>query len=153
MASRGVNKVILIGHLGRDPELRQLKNGHPVCNLSVATSRMRRDQETDSQVEETEWHRVVLFRKLAEIAEQYLRKGSQVYIEGRLQTRKWQDREGNERWSTEVIGSEMTMLGSSSGGGGGRQGREPSSEPARRDDSSWSPPASKDAGFDDDVPF
>ena len=156
MASRGVNKVILVGNLGSDPDVRQTGSGITVCNLSLATSRMRRDQETDSQVEETEWHRVVMFRKLAEIAEQYLKKGSQIYVEGRLQTRKYQDRDGNDRWSTEVIANEMTMLGSGGGAGGGRDGgarREYTPRSATGGAGADGPPDAKEDGFDDDVPF
>ena len=121
---RGVNKVILVGNLGGDPELRQTNNGTSVCNFNLATSFVRRNAETGETTETTEWHRVVLFKRLAEIAEQYLKKGDQAYIEGRLSTRKWQDREGNDRWTTEVIGSELQMLGSPRGGqrGGQRDG-------------------------------
>lgn len=114
---RGINKVILVGNLGGDPELRQTNNGTSVCNFNLATSFVRRNAETGETTETTEWHRVVLFKRLAEIAEQYLKKGDQAYIEGRLSTRKWQDREGNDRWTTEVIGSELQMLGSPRGGG------------------------------------
>ena len=122
---RGINKVILVGNLGGDPELRQTNNGTSVCNFNLATSFVRRNPETGDTTETTEWHRVVLFKRLAEIAEQYLKKGDQAYIEGRLSTRKWQDREGNDRWTTEVIGSELQMLGSPRGGqrgGGQREG-------------------------------
>ena len=123
---RGINKVILVGNLGGDPELRQTNNGTSVCNFNLATSFVRRNPETGDTTETTEWHRVVLFKRLAEIAEQYLKKGDQAYIEGRLSTRKWQDREGNDRWTTEVIGSELQMLGSPRGGQrGGQRGDGP----------------------------
>ncbi|QCI16768.1 single-stranded DNA-binding protein [Buchnera aphidicola (Aphis craccivora)] len=114
MASRGVNKVILIGHLGQDPEVRYMPNGNAVVNMTLATSENWKDKNTGETKEKTEWHRVVLFGKLAEIAGEYLRKGSQVYIEGSLQTRKWQDQNGLERYTTEVIvniGGTMQMLG------------------------------------------
>ena len=122
---RGINKVILVGNLGGDPELRQTNSGTSVCNFNLATSFVRRNPETGETTETTEWHRVVLFKRLAEIADQYLKKGDQAYIEGRLSTRKWQDREGNDRWTTEVIGSELQMLGSPRGGqrGGQRDGQ------------------------------
>ncbi|QIQ41540.1 MAG: single-stranded DNA-binding protein [Buchnera aphidicola (Aphis urticata)] len=114
MASRGVNKVILIGHLGQDPEVRYMPNGNAVVNMTLATSENWKDKNTGESKEKTEWHRVVLFGKLAEIAGEYLRKGSQVYIEGSLQTRKWQDQNGLERYTTEIIvniGGTMQMLG------------------------------------------
>ena len=120
---RGINKVILVGNLGGDPELRQTNSGTSVCNFNLATSFVRRNPETGDTTETTEWHRVVLFKRLAEIADQYLKKGDQAYIEGRLSTRKWQDREGNDRWTTEVIGSELQMLGSPRGGQRGLQRR------------------------------
>ncbi|MDO2949866.1 single-stranded DNA-binding protein [Aeromonas simiae] len=121
MASRGVNKVILIGNLGQDPEVRYMPSGGAVTNITLATSDTWRDKQTGEQKERTEWHRVVLFGKLAEVAGEYLRKGSQVYIEGRLQTRKWQDQNGQERYTTEVvvdIGGSMQMLGGRPQGGG-----------------------------------
>ena len=120
MASRGVNKVILIGNLGQDPEVRYMPNGGAVTNITLATSESWRDKQTGEMKEKTEWHRVVIFGKLAEIAGEYLKKGSQVYIEGSLQTRKWQDQSGQERYTTEVvvnIGGSMQMLGGRSGGG------------------------------------
>ncbi|MFP1882570.1 single-stranded DNA-binding protein SSB1 [Lonsdalea quercina] len=120
MASRGVNKVILLGNLGQDPEVRYMPNGGAVANITLATSESWRDKQTGEQKEKTEWHRVVLFGKLAEVAGEYLRKGSQVYIEGQLQTRKWQDQSGTDRYTTEVvvnIGGTMQMLGGRAGGG------------------------------------
>jgi single-strand DNA-binding protein len=109
--AKGVNKVILIGHLGNDPEIRYSASGTAVANISLATNSSRKDPQTDQWIEETEWHRVVMFNRLAEVAGQYLRKGSQIYVEGRLQTRKWQDNEGRERYTTEIIANEMQMLG------------------------------------------
>ncbi|UYA61824.1 Single-stranded DNA-binding protein [Pectobacterium sp. F1-1] len=120
MASRGVNKVILVGNLGQDPEVRYMPNGGAVANITLATSESWRDKQTGEQKEKTEWHRVVLFGKLAEVAGEYLRKGSQVYIEGALQTRKWSDQAGVERYTTEVVvnvGGTMQMLGGRQGGG------------------------------------
>lgn len=132
MASRGVNKVILVGNLGQDPEVRYMPNGGAVANITLATSESWRDKQTGENKEITEWHRVVLFGKLAEVAGEYLRKGSQVYIEGQLRTRKWQDQGGQERYTTEVVvnvGGTMQMLGGRQGGnaggapaGGGQQG-------------------------------
>lgn len=117
MASRGINKVILIGHLGQDPEIRYMPNGNAVANINLATSEVWKDKSTGENKERTEWHRVVIFSKLAEIAREYLKKGSQVYIEGTLQTRKWQDQQGLERYITEIIvniGGTMQMLGNRS---------------------------------------
>jgi single-strand DNA-binding protein len=120
MASRGVNKVILVGNLGQDPEVRYMPNGGAVANITLATSESWRDKATGEQKEKTEWHRVVLFGKLAEVAGEYLRKGSQVYIEGALQTRKWTDQAGVEKYTTEIVvnvGGTMQMLGGRQGGG------------------------------------
>ena len=117
MASRGVNKVTLLGNLGQDPEMRYLPDGHAVCNLTLATSESWRDKNTGQPQERTEWHRVVMFRRLAEIAGEYLRKGAKVYLEGKLQTRKWQDKDGNDRYTTEIVVDEMQMLGGRDGGG------------------------------------
>ena len=108
--ARGINKVILIGNLGADPEVRHTQGGNAVANLSLATSETWRDKTTGETRENTEWHRVVMFGRLGEIAGEYLKKGSKVYIEGRLQTRKWQDRDGNDRYTTEIVGNEMQML-------------------------------------------
>ncbi|MDM3576559.1 single-stranded DNA-binding protein, partial [Proteus mirabilis] len=124
MASKGVNKVILIGHLGQDPEIRYMPSGGAVANLTLATSESWRDKQTGEMKEKTEWHRVAIFGKLAEIAGEYLRKGSQVYIEGSLQTRKWQDQSGQDRYTTEVvvnIGGTMQMLGGNGGNQAGSQ--------------------------------
>jgi single-strand DNA-binding protein len=117
--ARGINKVILIGNLGADPETRAMPSGTTVANLRIATSESWRDKQSGEQQERTEWHRVALFGRLAEIAGEYLRKGSQVYIEGSLRTRKWQDKQGNERYSTEIIGNELQMLGGRGGAGAG----------------------------------
>ncbi|MBS0877069.1 MULTISPECIES: single-stranded DNA-binding protein [unclassified Tatumella] len=122
MASRGVNKVILVGNLGQDPEVRYMPNGGAVTNITLATSESWRDKQTGENKEITEWHRVVLFGKLAEVAGEYLRKGSQVYIEGQLRTRKWQDQSGQDRYTTEVVvnvGGTMQMLGGRQGGNAG----------------------------------
>ena len=144
--ARGINKVILVGNVGKDPETRYMPNGKAVTNFSIATSDGWTDKQTGDKQERTEWHNVVLFEKLAEIASQYLRKGSQVYIEGSLRTRKWQDKEGKDRYTTEIVGREMQMLGGRSGSAGGG-GSSESSAPA-----SSAPPAD-DGGFDDDIPF
>ena len=120
--ARGVNKVILIGNLGADPETRAMPSGTTVANLRVATSESWRDKQTGEQQERTEWHRVALFGRLAEVAGEYLRKGSQVYIEGSLRTRKWQDKQGNDRYSTEIVGNDLQMLGGRGGGAAGAPG-------------------------------
>jgi single-strand DNA-binding protein len=159
--ARGVNKVILIGHLGADPETRAMPSGSSVANLRIATTESWRDKQSGEQQERTEWHRVALFGRLAEIASEYLKKGSQVYIEGSLRTRKWQDKQGNERYSTEIVGNEMQMLGGRGGGGAGASGgggaaaggmpREPAPD--------YAGPSGGGAGggekedFDDDIPF
>ena len=116
--ARGINKVILVGNLGADPETRAMPSGSTVANLRIATSESWRDKQSGEQQERTEWHRVVLFGRLGEVAAEYLKKGSQVYIEGSLRTRKWQDKQGVERYSTEIVGNEMQMLGGRGGGGG-----------------------------------
>ena len=122
MASRGVNKAIIIGNLGVDPDVRYLPSGGQVTNIRVATSEQWRDKNTGENRENTEWHRIVFFGKLAEIAGEYLKKGSQVYIEGRLQTRKWQGQDGQDRYTTEIVANEMQMLGGRPGAGGGQGG-------------------------------
>jgi single-strand DNA-binding protein len=151
MSSRGVNKVILVGNLGKDPEVRYTPDGRGIANLTIATSEIWKDKNTGQQQEKTEWHRVVIFGKLAEIAGEYLRKGSQVYLEGKLQTRKWQDQSGADRYSTEVIldiNGVMQMLGSRQGENQG--GRQQSVRPQQRPQQS-APPIDDD--FDDDIPF
>jgi single-strand DNA-binding protein len=156
--ARGLNKVILIGNLGADPETRAMPSGTTVANLRVATSENWRDKQSGEQQERTEWHRVALFGRLGEVAAEYLRKGSQVYIEGKLRTRKWQDKQGVERYSTEIIGDEMLMLGGRGGAPGagassgvaGAEGRERAPEAADRADA-----GGRGGGndFDDDIPF
>ncbi|OFA32846.1 single-stranded DNA-binding protein [Glaciecola punicea] len=121
MASRGVNKVIIVGNLGNDPEIRYMPNGNAVANLSIATSESWKDQQ-GAQQERTEWHKVTMYRRLAEVAGEYLKKGSQIFVEGKLQTRKWQDQQGNDRYTTEIIADNMQMMGGGGGGGGGNQG-------------------------------
>jgi single-strand DNA-binding protein len=165
--ARGINKVILVGNLGNDPEVRYAANGSAIANISVATTDSWKDKNTGEQQDRTEWHRVVMFNRLGEIAGEYLKKGSQVYIEGKLQTRKWQDQSGQDKYSTEIVASEMQMLGgrgggSEMGGGGGYQapqqrqqapqqqggqqgGQQASPQPAAQ------PQPSND--FDDDIPF
>ncbi len=152
--ARGINKVILVGHLGADPESRAMPSGRNVTNLRLATSESWKDKQSGEQKERTEWHGIVLYDRLGEVASEYLRKGSQVYIEGRLQTRKWQDKEGKDRYTTEIIANDMQMLGGRSGAGGAPAGG--SSEPRER--SSAPEPAAAGAGagpsdFDDYVPF
>ena len=158
MAKGSVNKVILVGHLGADPETRYMPSGGAVTNVRIATNEQWKDKTSGDQQERTEWHSVVLFDKLGEIAAEYLRKGSQVYIEGSLRTRKWQDKEGKDRYTTEIVAREMQMLGGrggAGGGGGGGGGMEPrSSRPAPSDDRSSPPPRDEGGGeFDDDIPF
>ena len=151
MASRGVNKVILVGNVGNDPEFRVMPNGNGVCNLSVATSETWKDKNTGDTQEKTEWHNVVFFNKLAEIVEQYVKKGTKLYIEGRLQTRSW-EQDGVKRYMTEIIGSEMQMLDSRNGGNHQQQ----SGQPAAQQHSSASAPAKAPSNFDnfdDDIPF
>jgi single-strand DNA-binding protein len=158
--ARGVNKVILIGHLGADPETRAMPSGMQVANLRLATTESWKDKASGEQQERTEWHSVALFGRLGEIAAEYLRKGSQVYIEGRLRTRKWQDKEGRDRYTTEIVGSDMQMLGGRGGPGGGGGGGG-----GYTDTSSRAEPAEATLGggsgaggaprddFDDDIPF
>lgn len=147
MASRGVNKVILVGNLGQDPEVRYLPNGGAVANITLATSESWRDKATGEQKEQTEWHRVVLFGKLAEVAGEYLRKGSQVYIEGQLRTRKWTDQSGVEKYTTEVlvnVGGVMQMLGGKQGGNeqspAPRNNSQQRSQPAQQQSQNSEPP-------------
>ncbi|MFQ6007177.1 MAG: single-stranded DNA-binding protein [Woeseia sp.] len=143
--ARGVNKVIVIGNLGQDPDTRYMPSGSAVTNLRVATNESWKDKQTGEQKDRTEWHNVAMFGRLAEIAAEYLRKGSQVYVEGKLRTRKWQDRDGNDRYTTEIIADEMQMLGSRSAAGG----------PAMSDSPPPSAPVQQPSGddFDDDIPF
>ncbi len=147
--ARGVNKVIIVGNLGNDPDTKYMPSGSAVTNLSVATNESWKDKQTGEQKDRTEWHRVAMFGRLAEIAAEYLRKGSQVYIEGKLRTRKWQDQQGNDKYTTEIIADEMQMLGGRTGGGapamGGGSGGPPPSAPPQGGGSG--------SDFDDDIPF
>lgn len=179
MASRGVNKVILVGNLGNDPEVRYMPNGNAVANLSLATSESWKDQQGQMQ-ERTEWHRLTMYRRLAEVAGEYLRKGSQIYVEGKLQTRKWQDQQGQDRYTTEIVCDQMQMLGGrmdnagqGQGGGGGYQNRAPQQnnqqggyqqsppmnqqpqggQQAAPQNQGKPPMAEPDFDFDDDIPF
>ena len=155
--ARGVNKVTLIGNLGQDPEIRYTANGSAVANVSIATAESWKDRESGEQQERTEWHRVVFFSRLAEIVGEYLKKGSQVYIEGRLQTRKWQDRDGNDRYTTEIVANEMQMLGGRGGGSGGGGGFDAPSGPPKSGQGGSPAPSSNNEppmeDFDDDIPF
>ncbi len=167
MATRGVNKVILIGNLGQDPEVKYMPNGNAVTNITVATSESWKDKNTGQQQERTEWHRVVAFRRLAEIIGEYLRKGSKVYIEGKLQTRKWQDQSGQDRYTTEIVANDMQMLDSRGGGtasmGGGYQQQDngfsnqpaPAQQAAAQPTPAQATPAAEPQGgdFEDDIPF
>ena len=165
--ARGVNKVILVGNLGKDPEIRYSPNGGAVANITIATSESWKDKVSGEKQEKTEWHRVVFFGRLAEIAGEYLKKGAQIYVEGRLQTRKWQDKEGKDRYTTDIIVGEMQMLSSKSGGSGnfapqgdnevvdsGASSAPASSAPAAKKPAAA--PAKSGGGFDnfdDDIPF
>lgn len=174
--ARGINKVILIGHLGQDPEVRALPSGSSIANLRIATTESWKDKQSGEFKEQTEWHTVVLFGRTAEVAAEYLKKGSQVFIEGRLRTRKWQDKTGNDRYSTEIVGNDMQMLGGRGQGGGagagagagagegGRQaggggrdaGRGAAGAAAASSgggEFSDAPATSTEHDFDDDIPF
>jgi single-strand DNA-binding protein len=147
-----VNKVIIVGNIGRDPETRYMPSGDAVTNISVATSDRYKDKQTGEMKETTEWHRVAFFGKLAEIAGQYLKKGSQVYVEGRLRTRKWADASGQEKYSTEIVADSMQMLGSKMAGGG--EGGESYSRPKSSESNSAPAPTAASLGaMDDDIPF
>lgn len=139
--SRGINKVILVGNLGNDPDMRYTEGGAVVANISIATAESWKDKNTGEQQERTEWHKVVFFGRLAEIVGEYLRKGSQVYIEGRLKTQKWQDKEGQDRYTTQIIANEMQMLGSKSSGSANAASQSQKNKTLIPDD------------FDDDIPF
>ena len=164
MASRGINKVILIGNLGQDPDVRYMPSGDAVTNLRIATGESWKDKNTGEQQERTEWHSVVCFRRLGEIAGQYLRKGSKVYIEGRLQTRKWQDQSGQDRYSTEIVANDMQMLDSRGGTASFDQApppmgsqQPPAGAPAAQQSAQQPATAGQrpalDEDFDDDIPF
>ena len=158
--ARGVNKVILIGNLGKDPEVRYSPNGGAVTSITLATSEGWKDKNTGENVEKTEWHRVVFFRRLAEVAGEYLKKGSKVYIEGKLQTRKWQDQNGQDRYTTEVVANEMQML-DSKGGGSASYNQAPQQagqqtmqqQVPQQQAAPQSAPAMSGGDFDDDIPF
>ena len=157
--ARGVNKVIIVGNLGKDPETRYMPSGSAVTNLTLATSESWKDKQTGEQQDRTEWHKIAMFGRLAEIAAEYLRKGSQIYIEGKLRTRKWQDKEGKDRYTTEIVPDEMQMLGSKGGGGAsagagaaagaGSSGAAASGGGRAAVNDSGGPPGD----FDDDIPF
>ncbi len=175
MASRGVNKVILVGNLGQDPEIRFMPNGGAVSNLTLATSESWKDKSTGETKEQTEWHRVVIFGKLAEIAGEYLKKGSQIYIEGQLKTRKWTAQDGTEKYTTEIVvnvGGQMQMLGGRSNDGGQQQsgGQQQRQQSQQQSGNSWGQPqqpqqqrpqqqqqqqgsSEPPMDFDDDIPF
>jgi len=162
VASRGINKVILVGNAGNDPEFRVMPNGNGVANVSLATSETWKDKSTGDQQEKTEWHRVIFFNRLAEIVEQYIKKGSKLYIEGRLQTRSW-EQDGVKRYTTEIVASEMQMLDSRGGGDNSfgqsqnqSQGQGGGAAPAARSSSTSAAPQAAPANFDnfdDDIPF
>ena len=169
--ARGINKVILVGNCGQDPETKYMPSGGAVTNISLATSESWKDKQTGEPKERTEWHRVVFFNRLGEIAGEYLKKGSQVYVEGQLRTRKWQDQGGQDRYTTEIVGSEMQMLGGRSGGSGGMGqeygapmggGQSAPAQGGHQQAAAPSQPAAKPAqaapapsmdSFDDDIPF
>lgn len=151
--ARGINKVILVGNLGNDPDVRYTQSGAAVANVSIATSESWKDKTTGEQQDRTEWHRVVFFGRLAEIVSEYLKKGSQIYVEGRLQTRKWQDKEGIDRYTTEIVANEMQMLGGRGGGGGGSQDNYGSSADDTPSEKMESATSGGSNDFDDDIPF
>lgn len=152
--ARGINKVILVGNLGNDPDVRYTAGGAAVSNISIATSESWKDKESGEMQEKTEWHRVVFFGKLAEIVAEYLKKGSQVYVEGRLQTRKWQDKEGNDKYTTEIVASEMQMLGGRPSGGNYEKSSPPSESGSSKPGKAPARQQVADENFvDDDIPF
>ena len=151
--ARGVNKAIIVGNLGRDPEVRYTANGNAISNITVATTESWKDKQSGERQEKTEWHRVVFFGRLAEIAGEYLKKGAQVYIEGRLQTRKWEDKSGQERYTTEIVASEMQMLGSRGGGASEAPDDDYSGEARSAAGSSGGGASGGDPDLDDDIPF
>jgi len=160
MAQRGVNKVILVGNLGQEPETRYMPNGGAVTNISIATSETWKDKSSGQMQERTEWHRVVFFNKLAEIAGEYLKKGSKVYVEGALRTRKWQDQSGSDRYTTEIVANEMQMLDAkgSGGAGGGFDGYDQmpesrGSSPQQPQSAPSAPSSPAMSDFEDDIPF
>ena len=151
--SKGVNKVILVGNLGNDPEVRYMPNGNAVANVSLATSDSWKDKNTGEQQERTEWHRVVFFNRLAEIVEQYVKKGSKLYVEGRLQTRSW-EQDGVKRYTTEIVANEMQMLDSRGGMGQEFGGQQPAASAPQPNQQQAAPAAPQNFdNFDDDIPF
>ncbi len=151
--ARGINKVILVGNCGKDPETRYMPSGGAVTNISIATSEGWKDKQTGETKERTEWHNVVFFNRLAEIAGEYLKKGSQIYVEGSLRTRKWQDKEGKDRYTTEIVANEMQMLGSRSGGGSNNELFAGTAIVISSSSARAPAPAMADDSFDDDIPF
>ena len=152
--ARGINKAIIVGNLGRDPEVRYTANGSAVANITVATSESWKDKQSGERQERTEWHRVVFFGRLAEIAEEYLKKGAQVYIEGSIRTQKWQDKEsGQDRYTTEIVARDMQMLGSRGGDSSGASDDDYSSATGSATASSGGGASGGDADLDDDIPF
>lgn len=149
--ARGINKVIIVGNLGNDPDTKYMPSGSAVTNITVATNESWKDKQTGEQKDRTEWHKIAMFGRLAEISAEYLRKGSQVYIEGKLRTRKWQDKNGNDRYTTEIVADEMQMLGGRSGGGAPAMGG--GSRPASSNAPPQQAPAASTEDFDDDIPF
>jgi len=157
MAQRGVNKVLLIGHIGADPEVRYPPSGGAVANVSIATSESWKDKNTGEPQERTEWHRVVFFNRLAEIVGEYVKKGSKIYVEGSLRTRKWQGQDGQDRWTTEIVASEMQMLDINGGESNNGQGNSPRGDSGSRQagghQSNNQPPMDAGGDFDDEIPF
>lgn len=151
--ARGINKCILVGNLGADPEVRYSPSGAAVTNIRIATSEVWRDKQSGEQQERTEWHRIVFFGRLAEIAGEYLKKGQQVYVEGRLQTRKWQDRDGNDRFTTEIVANEMQMLGGRGGGGGSASWDDAGASQSSGGGQKQSQQQAPADDFEDDIPF
>lgn len=150
--ARGINKAILIGNLGKDPDTRYMPNGGAVTNLTLATSEGWKDKQTGQVHERTEWHNVVFFNRLAEIAKEYLKKGSKIYVEGSLRTRKWTDKNGVERYTTEIVGSELQML-DSKGAGAGNQQPATQQNPGQTEQPPMPDDYPSDTDFDDDIPF
>ncbi len=145
----GINRVTLIGNVGQEPEVRYMQNGDAVANVSIATSESWKDKNTGEKQEKTEWHRVVFFRRLAEVVSEYVKKGSKIYIEGKLQTKKWQDKDGNDRYTTEIVADRMQMLDSK----GGNQGQAPQQQAPQQAPQPQNNGGGGDGGFDDDIPF
>jgi len=149
--ARGVNKAIIVGNVGQDPEVRYMPSGSAVAEVSVATSEQWKDKQSGEKQERTEWHRVTFFGRLAEIVGEYVRKGSQIYVEGSIRTEKWQDKQGQDRYTTKIIANEMQMLGGRTGGSTSFQQDAPSQAPAQS--APAAAPAGSSADFDDDIPF